>query len=241
MFFICFSHVERFVVAQSLAYHLKNFGYNVWYDYDELFIGDNGDYLNFDEGLYKADYIIIIVSLSLFQSPCAISELEAIYKLYTQNKITIIPLLYNIISEQIPIEFSWINDLIYAEITPSSGTLDVATQISAKYLEDIIRTNQYTIPNDFSCQNDSICNFVKKSVKCYTQIDINNINARATALYILSIFLNNFFQLSKVPLYCFKSIEYLYQNTNLNIKLNFKEISIMENCIIILLNLIDSK
>ena len=26
MIFICFSHVERYIVAQSLSYHLKNYG-----------------------------------------------------------------------------------------------------------------------------------------------------------------------------------------------------------------------
>ena len=44
--FICFSHIERYIVAQSLSYHLKNYGYQVWYDYDKLFIGDDGDYIN---------------------------------------------------------------------------------------------------------------------------------------------------------------------------------------------------
>ncbi len=241
MIFICFSHVERYIVAQSLSYHLKNFGYNVWYDYDELFIGDNGDYLNFDDGLYKSNYIIIIVSDALFHSPCAVSELKEIYKLYSQNKVTIIPLLYNITSGEIPIQFAWINDLIYAEITALSGTLDAATQISAKYLEDIIRNNHYNFPNTFSCQDNIICGFLEKLLECYKLIDMNNINARATILYILSLLLKDFFQLSNAPLYCFRSIEYLYQNTNLNIPLNFKEISIMENSIIILLNLIANK
>ena len=238
MFFICFSHVERYTVAQSLAYHLRNFGYEVWYDYDELFIGDNGDYLNFDVGLYKANYIIVILSVSLFQSPCAIAELKEIYKIYLQNKSVIIPLLYNMTSQEIPMRFTWISNLIYAEITTSSGTLDVATQISAKYLEDVVRINHYTIPMDFICQDESIYIFLSNLIKCYTGIDKNNINARATLLYILCTFLNNFFELLHAPYYCTKSIEYLYQKTNLNIPINFKELSIMENSIIILLNVI---
>lgn len=210
MFFICFSHVERYIVAQSLAYHLKNFGYEVWYDYDELFIGDNGDYLNFDVGLHRADYIIIIVSAPLFQSPCAIAELKEIYKIYLQNKSVIIPLLYNVTSQDIPMQFTWINNLIYTEITISSGTLDVATQISAKYLEDVIRINHYTIPDDFICYDESTHIFLMNLIKCYTKIDKNNINARATLLYILCTFLNNFFELQFAPYYCTKSIEYIY-------------------------------
>lgn len=38
MIFICLSHVERYIVAQSLSYHLKNYGYKIWYDYDELLL-----------------------------------------------------------------------------------------------------------------------------------------------------------------------------------------------------------
>lgn len=86
MIFICFSHIERYIVAQSLSYHLKNYGYQVWYDYDKLFIGDDGDYLNFEEGLHKSKYVVIIVSRALFKSPCAISELEQIYSLFMSKR-----------------------------------------------------------------------------------------------------------------------------------------------------------
>ena len=100
MIFICFSHVERYIVAQSLSYHLKNYGYKIWYDYDELFIGDDGDYLNFERGLYKSRYVVVIISHALFESPCAISELEQIYELLKNKKIVVIPILYNITASE---------------------------------------------------------------------------------------------------------------------------------------------
>ena len=31
--FMCFSSGDRYTVAKSCLYHLKNFGINVWYDY----------------------------------------------------------------------------------------------------------------------------------------------------------------------------------------------------------------
>lgn len=55
-----------------------------------------------------------------------------------KKKIIVIPILYNIIAQDIPENFQWINDIIYTEITNENGTLDVATQIAAKCLEDII-------------------------------------------------------------------------------------------------------
>lgn len=239
MIFICFSHVERYIVAQSLSYHLKNYGHHVWYDYDELFIGDNGDYLNFEEGLYKARYVIIIVSHALFKSPCAVLELEQIYSLLKKRAINVIPVLYNIYSKDIPKEFQWINDIIYAEITNETGTLDVATQITAKYLEDIIRNTTLDRLNTITIKCSEYNSYLKKVVSCYLKIDNNNINARISILYSLYLFLSIFFDLSNTPNYCTKSIDYIYEKTNLNLPINFKELSIMENCVVILLNFVN--
>lgn len=239
MIFICFSHIERYIVAQSLSYHLKNYGYQVWYDYDELFIGDDGDYLNFEEGLHKAKYVVIIVSHALFKSPCAISELEQIYSLFMDKKIVLIPILYNIIAKDIPENFKWINNIIYTEITNENGTLDVATQISAKYLEDIIRTSSVNRLNNIIITPGKYSAYLECIISCYLKIDNNNINARIATLYSLYLFLFNFFDLSNTPSYCSKGIDYIYEKTNLNLPFNFKELSIIENCVIILLNLIN--
>lgn len=239
MIFICFSHIERYIVAQSLSYHLKNFGYRVWYDYDELFIGDDGDFLNFEEGLHKSKYVVIIVSHALFKSPCAISELEQIYSLFMNKQIVVIPILYNIIAKDIPETFQWINNIIYTEITNENGTLDVATQISAKYLEDIIRDSSFNRLNNIIIKPGKYSAYLKKLISCYLKIDSNNINARIATLYNLYLFLCNFFDLSNTPSYCSKSIDYIYEKTNLNLSINFKELSIIENCMILLLNFVN--
>ena len=239
MIFICFSHVERYIVAQSLSYHLKNYGYKIWYDYDELFIGDDGDYLNLDRGLYKSRYVVVIISHALFESPCAISELEQIYELLKNKKIVVIPILYNITAKDVPEKFQWINDIIYTEITTEKGTLDVATQISAKYLEDIIRDSGINRLDSVIIKPGKYSDYLTSLISCYLKIDSNNINARIATLYNMYLFLYNFFDLSDVPSYCCKSIDYIYEKTNLNLSINFKELSILENSITILLNLVN--
>ena len=239
MIFICFSHIERYIVAQSLSYHLKNYGYQVWYDYDKLFIGDDGDYINCEEGLHKSKYVVIIVSRALFKSPCAISELEQIYSLFMKKKIIVIPILYNIIAQDIPENFQWINDIIYTEITNENGTLDVATQIAAKCLEDIIRNSSFKNLNNIIIKPSKYSNYLECLISCYLKIDSNNINARIATLYSLYLFLYNFFDLSNTPSYYSKGIDYICEKTNLNLPINFKELSIIENCVIILLNLVN--
>lgn len=239
MIFICFSHIERYIVAQSLSYHLKNYGFQVWYDYDELFIGDDGDYLNFEEGLHKSKYVVIIVSHALFKSSCAISELEQIYSLFMNKKIVVIPILYNIIAKDIPKNFQWINNIIYTEITNETGTLDVATQISAKYLEDIIRNSNCNNLDNIAIKHSEYSEYLECLISCYLKIDRNNINARIATLHSLYLFLHKFFDLSNTPRYCSKGIDYIYEKTNLNLPINFKELSIIENCVILLLNLVN--
>ena len=39
--FICFSAKDRYVIAQPIVYHLKNYGINVWYDRYEMIMGDD--------------------------------------------------------------------------------------------------------------------------------------------------------------------------------------------------------
>lgn len=239
MFFICFSHAERYNIAQSLSYHLKNFGFRVWYDYDELFIGDNGDKLNFNEGLNISQYIIIIISNNLFHSPCAIEELKVIYDLYKNKNIVIIPILYNVSGKNIPKKFSWLNELIYVELRKDTGTADIATQIVAKYLEDKIRSGKYHNINDFINQKEILFdNYIMELLICYSKLDIRNINGRISILYALNRYIDFRYSSVNIPYYYIKSVLYLQQFSNLNIKINFKEISIMENALTIKLNIV---
>lgn len=40
MIFLCFSSGDRYSIVKSCLYHLKNYGYETWYDYHELILGD---------------------------------------------------------------------------------------------------------------------------------------------------------------------------------------------------------
>lgn len=239
MIFVCFSHVERYIIAQSLSYHLKNLGFKVWYDYDELFLGDDGDVLNFDKGLNISQYIVIIVTKNLFNSPCAVEELNTIHDLYRKKQIVIIPILYNFSGENIPNNFSWLKKLIYVELKQDSGTADIAIQIAAKYLEDIIRNENIISINEYINQKEFVFdNYIRELIICYSKLDKRNINSRITLLYSLNQYLNFKYTTIKIPSYCNKSVAYLQQFSNLNILTNFKEMSIIENAVTIMLNII---
>ena len=74
MIFLCFSSGDRYSVVKSCLYHLKNYGYETWYDYHELILGDKKREKNFEKAIQACDYFIIIYSYNYLNSPCAINE-----------------------------------------------------------------------------------------------------------------------------------------------------------------------
>ena len=46
--FLGFAAKDRYTVAESLLYHLENYGVPVWYDRHDLIIGDNRQKENFE-------------------------------------------------------------------------------------------------------------------------------------------------------------------------------------------------
>ena len=77
--FICFSSADRYTIAKSCLYHLKNYGFSVWYDYHELILGDKKREKNFENAIKSNKYFIIIYSKNLFSSPCAVEEEKLIF------------------------------------------------------------------------------------------------------------------------------------------------------------------
>ena len=142
--------------------------------------------------------------------------------------------------KDIPNKFFWLKKLIYVELNKNSGTVDIATQIAAKYLEDKIRSKKFNTIDEFLKMKDLLFNnYIKKMLICYSKLDKRNINGRVSLLYSINQYLEfEYYTINNIPNYCTKSILYLQQFSNLNIKINFKEISIMEMTLTIMMNII---
>ena len=116
MIFLCFSSGDRYSIVKSCLYHLKNYGYETWYDYHELILGDKKREKNFIKAIQTCDYFIIIYSNNLLNSPCAINEESLIFAETYKREITIFPLLYNLKFDELPYEIqNRIENLIYNE------------------------------------------------------------------------------------------------------------------------------
>ena len=58
MIFIGYSSGDRYTVVESLVFHLKNYGFEVWYDFYDMFLGDNRYEENFKKGISGSHYVI---------------------------------------------------------------------------------------------------------------------------------------------------------------------------------------
>lgn len=231
MIFLCFSSKDRIEIVESIYYHLTNIGLPVWYDRQEILMGQNRKYKNFIEGVESCDYAVIVLSPNSIDSIYANEEIDLIYERFKNNEMYVIPVFFNIVAEQIPEKYGWMKKLVYKELNIDNSSRSLCNHICCKYLLDII---------DKSCKYKSISEisrvttgYIKELINSYQKIDGLNFNARISILYSVIIFLQNNKQL---PNYILKGTYYLFDETKLNLKMDLRETIIMERLCIISIN-----
>ena len=119
----------------------------------------------------------------------------------------------------------------YSAITVSS--------IVCRYLKDISDSLPHKKLYDFTSINLK-CDkngYIKELLKQYYSIDHHNLNSRLTILYSVYLFIKS--SITYQQIVSIKPIEWLFSITKLDLKIDFKELRIAENNLIILLNIID--
>ena len=188
MIFLCFSSGDRYSVVKSCLYHLKNYGYETWYDYHELILGDKKQEKNFEKAIQTCDYFIIIYSNNLLNSPCAINEESLIFDETSKRDITIFPLLYNLKFDELPHEIqNRIENLIYNEITDATGCIEPVNQIIVKMLLEEMGYNEFDFTPSINYSLTQKINdaFLKSILLEYLNIAKENFNSRISFLYCI--------------------------------------------------------
>lgn len=241
MLFLCFSSADRYSIVKSCLYHLKNYGYDTWYDYHELILGDKKREKNFEKAIQTCNYFIIIYSNDFFKSPCAVNEESLIFAETSKRDITIFPLLYNLKFNELPYDIqNRIENLIYNEITDATGCIESVNQIIVKMLLDEMGYNEF----DFTPSiNNSLIKrtndeYLKNILLEYLNIAKENFNARMSFLYCAYKYIETNKILENIPKHYLQTITYLSHYTKLNIPYNHKELIIAELIIINLIILI---
>lgn len=231
--FLCFSGKDRKTVVQSMMHHLKNYGMNIWYDYHETLLGDDLYESNFKNGILKTKYAVVILSDNFSSSKMANKELDLIYYQRNNNNITIFPIFYNINPNLLPHRYRWIKKLKYREVTKRTGTLSTCHQIVCKILGDLIdNINLQSHKNDLD--EYFYDSYFKTMVEFYRKIDKNNLNAKIATLFSIYFYIK-YHCLQKIPKFIECIFDRLISYTKLSIKLDNRELQIMERCIIFII------
>ena len=117
MIFIGYSSKDRYSIVEPILFHLKHFGLDVWYDFHNMFLGDDQYQANFVEGIQSSSYIVFIISPYILESTCAMEELAFAKKLIEEEQAIFFPVFYNLEPDKLPPKLNWI--LGYATATPS--------------------------------------------------------------------------------------------------------------------------
>lgn len=116
MIFFCFSSIDRHSIVEAILFHITKYQLPIWYDRQQMLLGDNRNYKNFIEGVDIASYFIIVLSPNSISSTCANEEMELIKEKYNNNAAIVFPLFYNIAIDKIPNKYNWMKQLVYKEM-----------------------------------------------------------------------------------------------------------------------------
>lgn len=238
MLFFCFSSKDRLSIVESLLFHLDEYCIPIWYDRREMLMSDQRDYKNFVEGVENSTYAVIFLSPNSIRSKCANEEIELIKLKHEKGDIIVFPIFFDIGADFIPQKYAWMKKLVYKELRQGMDTLGACNHIVCKILLDEL--NRYPI-SSFHEYKDTYTNtpmhhFLIQLLTSYEKIYKSNFNARMALLYSIYVYISSTFDLRQLPLFYYRGIEYLFDQTKLSLPIEQRELLIMERLILLLIN-----
>lgn len=238
MIFFCFSSKDRKQIVEALLFHISNFELPVWYDRHKMLMGDERNYKNFDEGVAKARYAVIVLSPNAIASVCAQEEIELLHKQFNDGKTTIFPLFYELTASEVPAELNWMKQLVYKEMKVALDVRSACNHMICRYLLDELGKYRFQTINDFLMwHNDNAAlAYVAQLLHAYTRISDDNVNAQIALLYAVCLYLKTNYGLHKLPDFYYAGVERLFDETRLNLTIDLRETLILERLTLLLIN-----
>jgi hypothetical protein len=237
--FICFAAEDRYSIAEPIVYHLKNYGIDIWYDRYAMVMGDNREEKNLKEGAGNCQYAVVILSKNTYESSCAMEEISIIENRYKNREVTVFPVLYELTPENLPNSLVWIKEMIFKEANRQTGTREICNHIACKITGDIIKSNTYKSIGEILISNLCIPIATNAILESYSNVDASNINSRISLLYaayltlIYSIQEKSNYKLQMID----KIFKLLFSETRLCLKVDYRELWLLENSISILVGI----
>jgi hypothetical protein len=116
--FICHASEDKEVIARPLTEKLRAANFNVWYDEDQLFVG-NRLTKEIAGGQSRSRYAIIILSHFVFEKHWPIREMNALKQLDQEKAIHILPVWHSVSHYDVKTHCEWLADHCY--VTTDQG------------------------------------------------------------------------------------------------------------------------
>lgn len=237
--FICFAAEDRYKIAESIVYHLKNYGIDVWYDRYSLLMGDDRVKKNLEEGASACPYAVIILSKDTADSACAMEEIAILHKRYSEKGVTIFPILYELNPKDICPNLEWIRSLIYKEVAQDTGTREVCNHIACKITGDFLQTCRYRCITDAINDRDVLLSSsIYALLISYQKVACENLDSRISLLYAiyLEIIHTQVIPITPAITIATKIFERLFSETCLHLSVDYRELWLLENAVCILID-----
>ena len=237
MIFLCFHLKNRTQVAENLLNHIISFGFDIWYDRKDIFLGDARYEMNIENGANNKDikYAIVIISPEFSSGNYCNKELEILWEREKNNEVHIFPIFYDITEETVPEKYKYLLTNVSKFITYKDEFIYTAYHVVSKILYDIVIRLENNNLKKIEVSTDD--KYIRECLETYNNVDRNNYNAKMTILYLLYKYLKNKLDFSNLPNYLYFGFEKLYSFNKLNISTDSREPQILEYMIIILLNM----
>lgn len=238
MIFFCFSSKDRHQVVESILFHITNYELPVWYDRHKMLLGDERDYKNFDDGIEKSKYAVVILSPNAIASTCAQEEISLIYNHYNSGRMTVFPVFYNLRACEVPLEQEWMKKLVYKELNIDVDAHSACNHIICRILLDELSKYKIQTINNFllAYGDNPAMNYTAQLLKAYCKISDDNHNAQISLLYAVCLYIKNCHGLNGLPGFYYAGVERLFDETRLHLPIDLRETLILERLTLLLIN-----
>ena len=234
MIFLCFSIKDRNPLINDLF--LSNFGVDLWYDRRNLFLGDNRDDANLEQGASspRINYAIVLYSDNFEKGSMCQKEYKIIEKRYQNGELHIFPIFIGEVPKTIPSDYYLLKELVYNNISCYEDYNKIALHIFSKITYDEIADMQFPSLEKILVEHPHNTSLEHQLLQEYDLISKESINMRISALYYI------FLCLSSRQSVCYhhkKMMRYVYYRAcSRKIDDERRELQLLENIIVFYFN-----
>lgn len=238
MIFICFSSKDVQEPLREVLLYAEKYGLPVLYDPARLSADDDYNLKSFKTGIDKADYAILLLTPNSVSSTCIQEEIHQICSRYEKRNMVIFPILYNLESGRLPLQWRFLTKMMYYEVYEKSEVFGICNHIICHILMDELNKYPYRELQTFILQNQNIplMNYPIRLLNAYSSVDDSNQKVKVSLLYALYTYIRSSYNIHVIPQFYYIGIHKLFDAARLRISVDEREIIILERLTLLMLN-----